>query len=156
MVAQQQQQTNYDIALEMTQGGDFTLPDPDIYIIQFKDVIGTKDWPNDDGGVDVSLTLQFVVADPESEFDGVEFRDYFPQRVTLKNKSGKLWTALWGGELPDPLPRTSEFVGKKCRATLIHRAGSDGNAYAKIASVVPIKQKRPRVVEVEDLGDPGF
>jgi hypothetical protein len=150
-----------DIGLEKTTGGDWELPDEDTYVVEFLGVVAMKDFPNNDGGVDTSLTLQFIIRDDESEFDGVEFRDYFPLKVTDKNKSGKLWAALWGGELPDAMPKTGAFIGRKAKATVTHRVASNGQTYPKIASVVPLREKKRRAVvqavdEDYDANEPDF
>lgn len=161
-----------DVSLEYSES-DFSVPDPGSYIIKFLGVTGTKDFERknnagevlrDDNGnklMETSLTLQFIIDDPDDEFHGVEFRDYFPMRVTSGNKSGKLWAALWGvpvTELPMPLPRTAEFVGRRAQANLGHRAASNGNTYAKIESVVPLKKKRAQRAPVDpvDEEEPGF
>jgi hypothetical protein len=159
-----QQRSSYDLALEISEGGgDFELPDEGSYIIEFRGVIDKREFPNDkdpDGPPDVSLTLQFVIDEDDEDFPGVEFRDYFPQRVTAKNKSGRLWAALLGVK-PEELaergiPRTSEMVGNRCTANLIHRNASNGNTYPKIAGVSPLRRKKARPVVEEDDNDPGF
>lgn len=160
-----------DIALEYSEGG-FELPDEGSYTFKFLGVIDTKDWPkttkeganiyDEDGHqvMETSLTLQFVIDDPESDFDGVEFRDYFPLKVTNGNKSGRLWAALWGvaaKDLPVPLPPLREFVNKRASGFLTHRAAKNGNSYAKLDSVAPLpRKKKARPVEVEEDDDAGF
>ena len=75
-----------DLPLTYSEGGDFTLPDPGIYTIEFHGIVDTKDWPRtdkqgnalyDEDGValmETSMTLQFSINEPGEEFDGVEFR----------------------------------------------------------------------------------
>lgn len=154
-----------DVALEFVETGEFTLPDPGSYIIKFLGCVDTKQWPRtdndgnelyDDEGnrlMDTSLTLQFIIDDPEDEFHGIEFRDYYPLRVTTGNKSGKLWAAFLGvpvTDLPTPLPRIASFAGKRAQANLGHRLAGNGKTYLKIESVVPLKKKRARPVEVDE------
>lgn len=163
--------SSYDLALEMSEGGDFELPAKGNYIIEFLGVTDTKDWPkttqggqnifDDDGNqvMETSLTLQFRIDEDDEDYPGVEFRDYFPLRVTAKNKSGWLWAAFWGcdpEELPSPLPRVRDFIGKKASATLMHRNASNGNTYAKIKSAVPLKKKRRQAPVEDDAGEPRF
>ncbi len=165
MVTQQQYGSSHDIVLDYSDGGDFTLPDEGSYIIEFLGVIDTKDWPRTDKGgnpvydedgqavMDTSLTLQFRIEEDEEDYPGVEFRDYFPLRVTAGNKSGRLWAAFWGvpiADLPKPMPKVAQFVGRQARANIIHRDAKNGNSYAKIASVVPLKKKRQAPVESEE------
>lgn len=157
-----------DAPLQRGTGGTFVLPDEGTYIIEFRDVIDKKDWPKtgkggeplyDENGeplMETNLTLQFVINDPDDEFHGVEFRDYYPLKITDRNKSGKLWSAFWGGELPEPLPSLRAFVGKRAQASLIHRIANNGNTYMKIDSVMPLRKKKQRAPEPEDEDGPGF
>lgn len=161
-----------DVPLTYSEGGgDFTLPDPGMYIVEFLGVVATKDWPrtdkqgqpmyDDDGNklMETSLTLQFVINDPEDEFNGVEFRDYFPARVTPGNKSGRLWAALLGttpDKLPVPLPRVMEMAGRKANMNLSHRVAQNGNSYVKIDGVAPLKKRKPARQMIEDDEEPGF
>lgn len=153
--------SSYDLALELSEGSDFELPDEGSYIIEFRGVIDKREFPNDkdpNGPPDVSLTLQFAIDEDDEDFPGVEFRDYFPLRVTAKNKSGRLWAALLGvkpEDLPQPLPRTSGMIGNRCNANLIHRTANNGNTYPKIAGVSPLRKKRARPT-VEEDDDAGF
>lgn len=173
MVAQHS--SSYDFALELSEGGGFELPDEGSYRIKFLGVKDKKDFPKTDKAgntiydeetgeavMETSLTLQFVIDDEESDFDGTEFRDYFPLRVTTGNKSGRLWAALLGvsvDNLPVPLPRITEFIDKRCVAMLKHRKAGNGNVYPKIESVAPIPRKKPKaapVVAEVDNEDGGF
>jgi len=177
MVAQTQYQ---DYELEYGTGGDFELPPPGTYKIVFKGVVAAKDFPatrkNKETGVEekvydeegnevmeTSLTLQFAIDDEEDDYDGTEFRDYFPLKITAGNKSGRLWAAFLGitpEELvANPIPKTSNFVGRRCDASLTHRKAGNGKTYLKISAATPLKKKRaalPRPVVEEVPSEPDF
>jgi hypothetical protein len=171
------------------ESADFQLPPPGTYKIRFAGVIpGTKkEFPrtrkdeetgqktpiyNEDGSpaMEVSYTFQFVIDDEEDDFDGTEFRDFFPLYISRPskkypdgNKSCALWAALKGvtaAELHDePIPKTTWFEGRRCEATLGHRiAASNGRTYLYIKSATPLKKRRerPAAEPVQELGEPNF
>jgi hypothetical protein len=167
-----QQVTQYhDFNLEYGSGdSEYVLPDPGSYKIVFKGVVASQDWPSedkqgnaryDDEGnalYDTSLTLQFAIDDEEDDFDGVEFRDYFPLKVTSGNKSGRLWAAFLGITVEElmanPIPKTSAIVGRRCDASLIHRKAATGKTYLKIDSATPLKKKKGRNAPVAEEVEP--
>jgi hypothetical protein len=175
---QQTQTTQYqDVTFEYGTGGEYELPDPGNYKIVFKGVVESREWPSedkdgnpryDDEGnplTDTSLTLQFAIDDEEDDFDGTEFRDYFPLKITPGNKSGRLWAAFLGISVEElmanPIPKTSAIVGRRCDASLIHRKATNGKAYLKIGAATPLKKRRERPapaapVDVEEMGEPDF
>jgi hypothetical protein len=172
MVMQQQMNQYQSVELEYGSGGSFEIPEEGKYNIKLLGCVKTTEFPNDDGGVDVSLTLQFVIDDPESDYDGVEFRSFYPRLVTPGNKSGKLFAALVGGDIKVLMGRGGEweydyenqvsrvppfatFIGKRCGATLIHKESGD-RTYAQIASVGPLKGKRERPAGKGVPSEPNF
>lgn len=171
-----QQVTQYhDFNIEYGEGGgEYELPPAGTYKIVFKGVVEAKDWPRDDKDgnpvydddgnplMDTSLTLQFAVDDEEDDYDGTEFRDYFPLKVTPGNKSGRLWAAFLGISVEElmanPIPRTSAIVGRRCEASLIHRKAGNGKSYLKVGAATPLRKKKgapPRPV-VEEEAEPNF
>ena len=83
MVMQQNQTQYHDFNLEYGEGGgEYETPPAGAYKIKFLGVVEAKDWPKttqdgrpvlDDDGEPVketSLTLQFVIDDPEDDYDG--------------------------------------------------------------------------------------
>jgi hypothetical protein len=151
----------HDFNLEYGGGDDeYQVPPVGQYKITFKGVVESKDWPREDKAgndvydedgtqlFDTSLTLQFAIDDEEDDYDGSEFRDYFPLKVTSGNKSGRLWAALLGITVEElmanPIPKTSAIVGRRCDASLIHRKAGNGKTYLKIDSATPLKKKKGR------------
>jgi hypothetical protein len=167
----QQMQTYQDVEFEYGTGGGYELPPPGSYKIVFKGVVKTSEWPSegddgkpryaDDGTpiMETNLTLQFAIDDEEDDYDGSEFRDYFPLKITPGNKSGRLWAAFLGievGELiANPIPKTSALVGRRCDASLIHWRGKNGDKdpRMKIAAATPLKKKRERPAPVQQAPD---
>ena len=155
----QQTQQYQDVDFEYGAGdGEYELPPEGNYKIVYKGVVETRDWPrtdkagntvyDDDGNaiMDTNLTLQFAIDDEEDDYDGVEFRDFFPLKITPGNKSGRLWAALLGVTVDElianPIPKSSAFVGRRCDASLIHRVAGNGKKYLKIAAATPLKRKK--------------
>lgn len=129
-------------------GGDVYVPDEGIYILRFTGIDGQKEWPsdevNDDGTPkppDVSLFLAFEIEDPYEEYEGAHGKTvkfWFPARFTPGNKTGRLFAAMFGGELPAAFAGDEdELIGRKVRAML--KKGDNG--YLRLAEALPIKKK---------------
>jgi hypothetical protein len=172
-----QNQTYHDFNLEYDEsGGSFELPPEANYKIVFKGVVKAEDRPkttygtndpvlDDDGNpvMETTLLLQFAIDDEEDDYDGVEFRDFFPLKITPGNKSGRLWAAFLGITVEElmanPIPKTSAIVGRRCDASLGHSTSkSTGKTYLKIGAATPLKKKRERPAPVQQApdADPGF
>ncbi len=123
-------------------GGDYEIPDEGSYIFKMTGIAGEREHdPKKPGDPkDVSINFQFVVDDPDSDWDGVEVRSWFPQRYTDANKTGKLFAAILGvSETPEDID-LDDLLGKPFRATLLHTT-KDGRTYPKLETPIAIRPK---------------
>jgi hypothetical protein len=147
---------------------DFEIPDEGSYILKMLGIASSHTHPPKKPGdpEDVSHNFQFVIDDPDTDWDGVEVRSWFPERYTDKNKTGLLFQAiLGGGEIPEEL-ELEDLLNKPFRATIRHEVSTkNGNTYAKVESPIAIRSKgagRRRgqaelpVTPVDDDDEPPF
>lgn len=121
---------------------DFEIPDVGSYILKMTGIASSFTHPPKKPGdsEDTSHNFQFVIDDPDSDWDGAEVRSWFPERYTDKNKTGLLFQAiLGGGEIPEELD-LEDLLNKPFRATIRHEVSAkNGNTYAKIESPIAIR-----------------
>ena len=124
-------------------GGEVYVPEEGIYILRFTGIDSQKEWPADEEGGEpsVSLFLSFEIEDPYGEYEGADGKTvkfWFPARFTPGNKTGRLFAAMFGGELPAAFAGDEdELIGRKVRAML--KKGDNG--YLRLAEALPIKRK---------------
>lgn len=125
-------------------GGDFELPEEDTYVFVLTGIADTFTHPPKKPGEQpsTSIQFQFQIADDESDWDGVEVRDWFPEKFTDRNKTGELFAAILGTkETPDDLD-LPDLQNKPFKASLKHSVSpKDGKTYPKLTSPIAIRPK---------------
>jgi hypothetical protein len=123
---------------------DFSLPDDffgDVYTFRFDHIVDQREFDNREnpaGPKDVSLNIQFVVdEEPDRGWNGTEVRAFYPEKVTDGNKTGKLFAAMFGGQLPDEF--TEDMLsGRRFRAT----ANKNDRGYPELTSPIAVRSSR--------------
>lgn len=121
---------------------DWEIPDEGSYTLRLTGIATERvHEPKKPGDPpDVSVNFQFVVDDPDSDWDGVEVRSWFPQKFTDGNMTGALFAAILGTkETPNDLG-LDDLTGRPFTATIKHQV-KDGRTYPKLVSPVAIRPK---------------
>lgn len=162
------------VSFSKSEGSDWELPDPGFYVLRYVGIASSYTHPIDTtkAGYDpthppkpeTSHQFRFVIDDPDNVWDGVEVRSWYPERFTDKNKTGVLFSAIFGGEgVPDDLDETMLF-DKKFQATIKHEVSKkNGNTYPSVESPIAYRprgaggpRRRMAVSEPDDGDEPGF
>jgi hypothetical protein len=127
---------------------DFTLPDEGVYTVQFVDYEGPM--PSTFDRTKENIMLQFEIVD-DDDFEGSKIKQYFGWSMhPTMSKLYPFICALYGKKIGDEdQVDLDELIGTRVNGTVIHIEKPDKNnpsqmvTFARLASVAPIRRKRP-------------
>ena len=126
-------------------GGEVVIPEEGMYVLRFEGIENERIWPAEEEGGEpnkslfLTFTIERDIEVPGSEYEGREVKFWFPSRFTPGNKTGRLFAAMFGGELPSTFGgEESELIGRRVQAVL--KKGENG--YLRLDSALPVRSRR--------------
>lgn len=125
-------------------GGDFVVPEPGVYKMEFTDydepVLSTFKKKNGDDQYRIKLV--FTIRDEESDYDGEEIWAWYGWSMHEKSHLYPVIKALLGRDIEDDEePDLDELLGKFIMGTLDNKTKDNGKTFANLIAASPVRRK---------------